>query len=1148
MLNLNIPKKLNDIQRWGNLSGCGVSLALSELVREYPGIVVAMVQDFATASKLEQEIKFFLGEDAESAILHFPDWETLPYDNFSPHQDIISDRVKALYKLSNIEKGILIIPVSTCLYKLCPESFISQNTFLLDEGDTVNLDNIKRKLEHFGYQHTQQVMEHGDFVVRGSILDIFPMGSDVPYRIDLFDDEVDSIRCFDLDSQCSTKKVPQIHVLPAREFPVTDESISTFRTNWRKKFDGDPRNCVIYQDISEKHLSAGIEYYIPLFFEQTSTIFDYISENTLLVRVHDVESSAKDFSEQVDYRYEQYRYDVTRPILEPKELFLDIDDFFRKCKDFPQIHITDKKHDKKVGRMNFLFESLPDLTIDSKSENPLSLLKEFIKDCSYPIVFCVETAGRREILKEILQKHDIPVNDCHSWQELLNTSKLLSIMVSPIEQGILLKNHEVVLITESELFGRKVLQRRRRRIKDVDPNLAIRNLTELTIGSPIVHLDHGVGRYLGLTHLTFNGQDGEFVTLEYAGGDKLYVPVNTLNLISRYSGSNIENAPLHYLGTDKWKKQKKKAQQQIRDTAAELLKVYAKREAANGHQYLAPDQMYEAFASTFPFEETPDQKQAIEHVIGDLTSEQPMDRVICGDVGFGKTEVAMRAAFLVVQGGKQVAVLVPTTLLAQQHYQTFSDRFADFPVTVGVISRFSSKKEQNTSITDLKSGGLDIIIGTHKLLQSSIEFKELGLLVIDEEHRFGVRQKEKFKALRSEVDILTLTATPIPRTLNMSMSGMRDLSIISTPPAKRLSVKTFVREYNKSLIQEAIQRELRRGGQVYYLHNAVDTIQNAAEILEELLPEARISVAHGQMPERELERIMSDFYHRRSNVLVCTTIIETGIDIPTANTIIMARADKLGLAQLHQLRGRVGRSHHQAYAFCLAPPRKAMTPDARKRLDALEAMEALGSGFNLATHDLEIRGAGEILGDGQSGNMTTIGFTLFMELLENAVESLKSGKEPDMELTRQRSGEIDLQIPALIPEAFIPDVHTRLVLYKRIANTENKLELDELKVEMIDRFGLLPQQTKDLFEISSLKHLCNRVGIKNIKASINGGKVEFQPQPNIEPDKIIELISKHPNQYQFDGSSAIRFKHVLKEPSKRLEFIRVLLNYLLGEK
>lgn len=1114
-----LPSKVGDHLRFGNLHGSSLSLIIANIASTSTQPLLVITIDNLAANRLQEDLAFFA---PELTILNFPDWETLPYDNFSPHQDLVSQRLFALSRISNLKNGVLIVPITTLLQRLAPRDFIEGNTFILKKGDEINLEEMRKRLDRSGYRSVPQVMEHGEFAVRGSLFDLFPTGSELPFRIDLFSDEIDSIRTFDPETQRTIDVTDRIELLPAREFPITEQAITTFRRNWREKFSGDPTHSVIYQDVSQGFTPAGIEYYLPLFFNHTETLLDYLPKDTLILRVENIYKHAEQYWNEIRERYEQMRYDLNRPILMPNELYLLIDQLFGQLNQFSQIDLqTEKLTEAGVGKINFATEQPPELTINNKSSQPLEALQNYLADYKNPVLFAAESAGRREVLFELLKTNEIVPVICNSWQEFLK-NKGLAITVAPLEQGLLLTNPSLTVIAESQLFGLQVMQRRRRKIKSYDSEAAVRNLAELTIGAPVVHIDHGIGRYVGLQILSMENIQTEFLTLEYAGGDKLYVPVGSLNLISRYSGVDLEHAPLHRLGHEQWDKAKRKAAEQVSDIAVELLDLYARRAAREGYAFQKPNNGYTTFAAAFPFETTHDQQQAIEQVIEDMAQIKPMDRLICGDVGFGKTEVAMRAAYIAVQDGKQVAVLVPTTLLAQQHYQNFKDRFAEWPVNIEVVSRFRSSKEQQAVLEKVSEGKVDILIGTHRLLQKDVHFKNLGLVIIDEEHRFGVQQKEKLKAMRSEVDILTLTATPIPRTLNMAFSGLREFSIIATPPARRLSIKTFVRERNIGLIREAIMRELLRGGQIYFLHNEVQSIDRLAEEITALVPEARVGIAHGQMRERELEKVMADFYHQRFNVLVCTTIIETGIDIPTANTIIIDRADKFGLAQLHQLRGRVGRSHHQAYAFLLTPPTKEITKDAEKRLDAISSLEDLGAGFTLATHDLEIRGAGELLGEGQSGNIQAIGFSLYMELLEHAVKNLKSGKKgADKPL---RSGtEIDLRITALIPSDYLPDVHTRLIFYKRIANASDADALQELQAEMIDRFGLLPEATKNLFKLTEIKLKAQALGIRKIEAGPKGGRIEFEEQPNIDPMVIIQLIQKQPQNYKLEGPKRLRF-------------------------
>ncbi|MFC1602151.1 transcription-repair coupling factor [Pseudomonadota bacterium] len=1145
-----LPAKPNERLQWGQLYGSSTALAIASAAKNYPGLILVVAEDVQSATQLEQELIFFLGQN-DLSILNFPDWETLPYDIFSPLPELISQRLLTLYKLSSTRKGVLIVPISTLLQRLPPCSYVDANSFLVSVGETLILDDTRRRLESAGYQCVSQVMTHGEFAVRGSLLDIFPMGSSLPFRIDLFDDEVDSIRTFDPESQRSMDKVEQIEMLPAREFPLDEQGIARFRQAYRTQIEGDPQSSIIYREVSEGNALGGLEYYLPLFFEQTASLFDYLPEQCLTIEIDHARDQSALFLQQVEERYEQRRHDVERPILKPREIYLTADELASQLNKGTAIHA--ERHEIASRRKgyadyhNFSTATVPPLGLQARAAKPAAALQELIASKPGRILFIAESAGRREMLLDTLHGFDIKPAVLDGWQGFLESDAELALTVTPLEQGLWLKDAGLIIITEAQLLGERVRQERHRRVSESDPEQIIRNLTELHIGAPVVHEDHGVGRYLGLQSLNVAGMETEFLTLEYAKGDKLYVPVSSLHLISRYSGASPEKAPLHKLGGEQWERLKRKATEKVHDVAAELLDIYARRAANPGFAYPKQGDEYAAFAAAFEFEETPDQGRTIESVVADMESPHPMDRVVCGDVGFGKTEVAMRAAFCAVQGGKQVAVLVPTTLLAQQHYQNFADRFADWPVRVESLSRFRSAKQQKEVLAGLESGSVDIVIGTHKLLQSDIKFKRLGLAIIDEEHRFGVRHKERLKSLRSEVDLLTLTATPIPRTLNMSMSGLRDLSIIATPPAARHPIKTFVSQWNDTLITEACQREIKRGGQVYFLHNEVQTIENTAARLEKLLPGARVQTAHGQMRERELEQIMRDFYHQRFNILVCTTIVESGIDVPSANTIIINRADKLGLAQLHQLRGRVGRSHHRAYAYMLTPPAKSMTPDAKKRLEAIESLEELGAGFTLATHDLEIRGAGELLGDDQSGQIHEIGFSLYTDLLERAVAALKAGRQPELDRPLDHGAEIDLQLPALLPEDYLPDVHSRLVLYKRIASAHSREDLRELQVEMIDRFGLLPEQTKFLFGITELKLKAQPLGIRKIEAGAESGRIIFDEAPKIDPMHLIRLIQSRPKEFKLDGSNKLRFYKDLSDRNKRIEQVASLLDQITGK-
>ncbi len=1103
-----LPTKPDEQFLWKNLHGASVGLALSNAIKTSDRPILIIAADNLYASHLIDELHFFLGKSEN--LFTFPDWETLPYDHFSPHQDIISERLAALYKIPSLKTGAVITTITTLMQRLSPQAYLDGHLFLLKIGDVLHLDELRTRLTKAGYHAVSQVREHGEFAIRGSIIDLFPMGMDTPFRIDLFDNEIDSIRHFSPETQRSLDKIHEIRLLPAKEFPLTEEAIERFRQNWRSQFSGNPLKSPIYQDISEGICSPGIEYYLPFFFEKTASLFDYLPSNTLLVTIGEQQTRANEFWQEIKLRFEQARFDISRPLLTPEQVFIPFGTIAQSLKKYPSVVIN------PITTKGFDFSTSPAplLEINYKATQPLSALQAFLLQYTGRVLFCAESMGRREVILQLFGSISLFPKYFQSWEAFLNSDEQYGIVVAPLEAGFTLQHPALALLTETQLYGKRVMQRRLRKKTVQDPDAIIKDLTELQLQDAVVHIDHGIGRYLGLETLKVGDQLGEFLCLEYLGGDKLYVPVASLHLISRYTSSDPE-----------------------------ILNLYAKRAARPGHAYDFLQEQYAAFAAAFPFEETPDQLQAIEQVFADLTSTKPMDRVICGDVGFGKTEVALRAAFLVVQNNKQVALLVPTTLLAQQHFQNFQDRFADWPIQVEMLSRFRSPKEQKKILERMAEGKVDIVIGTHKLLQSDIKFKSLGLVIIDEEHRFGVGQKEKLKALRAMVDILTLTATPIPRTLNMALSGIRDLSIIATPPARRLSVKTFVHEYKDHLIQEAIQREILRGGQVYFLHNEVTTINKKAEEIAALVSEARISVAHGQMHERDLERVMSAFYHRHTNVLVCSTIIESGIDIPTANTIIINRADKFGIAQLHQLRGRVGRSHHQAYAYLLTPP--TITPDAAKRLDAISSLDDLGIGFTLATHDLEIRGAGELLGEQQSGDMQEIGFTLYMDLLSRAVDALKEGQEPDFETSLlTRPSEIDLHLTALIPENYLYDVPLRLQFYKRIASTTTQTELDEIQVEMIDRFGLLPEPLKNLFAITELKQKANALGIVKVEAGEKGGKLEFNEKPNVKPETIIRLIQLPTQQFRLDGPTRLRFNLSPHTLNQRIEIIAKLLDEL----
>lgn len=1136
--------QLNDHKRYGKVIGSSAALLIAQTLHKLNSFGLVITDNNSQADILSQELEFF--SKGQLPVLNFPDWETLPYDTFSPHQDIISERLKTLNALRQANNGVLIISAQTLMQKVPPASFIGKYVFSIKLEDTLKLDKLRERLAHAGYQHVDTVYEHGEFSIRGSIIDLYPMGHDLPYRIELFDDEVESLRSFDPENQRSLEKFEAINLLPAREFPCNDESFTAFRKLFRETFE-QSHKAPLLKDLQNNLIPSGIEYYQPLFFnalfeEGMSCLLDYIPEQACIFSFEQISDHLEKFWNDIEQRYESLRYDIERPLLPPAELYSRPNDLLAQLKSFQRISFSDKPLEEQAGKLNLPVSTAPDLSVDHRLTEPYSRLIQFTKDFDGTIVLIPDSAGRRETLAESLKSAHVKTANIGNWQDLSISQKdTVQLLVAPLAKGVIFENQNLAIITEQELFGFTISQRRRATKTEDHSDQVIKNLTELKMDSPVVHLDHGVGRYRGLETIELDGQANEFLILEYADNAKLYVPVNNLHMIARYTGADDEHAPINKLGSERWSQAKRKAAEKARDTAAQLLDIYARRAAKKGFQFDLPDESYRQFAAGFPFEETPDQAQAINAVIQDMHKPTPMDRLVCGDVGFGKTEVAMRAAFIAVQSGKQVAVLVPTTLLAQQHYESFRDRFADWPVKVEVLSRFKTAKEQTAALQQLEEGKVDILVGTHKIIQGDVKFKDLGLLIIDEEHRFGVQQKDKLKSLRSDVDILTLTATPIPRTLNMSMSGIRDLSIIATPPAKRLSVKTFVRQKDDVTLREALLRELLRGGQAYILHNEVKSIEKTAQNIRKLMPEARVEFAHGQMRESELERIMSDFYHRRFNILVCTTIIETGIDVPNANTIIIERADKFGLAQLHQLRGRVGRSHHQAYAYLMTPQPRSITKDAVKRLEAISAADTLGAGFTLATHDLEIRGAGELLGEDQSGQIEGVGFTLFMELLEDAVKSIKEGKEPNLDKPLQQSTEVNLKIPALIPNEYLPDIHERLIIYKRISNADNKQALHDLKVEMVDRFGLLPDATKNLFRLTELRFKAETLGITKIEAGPKNGKMVFSSDTQVDTFKIVTMMQSQPQKYRLQGGNQLQFTLDMNKTERRFQAVDALL-------
>lgn len=1129
--------------RWRGLLPGADALALAAAARAQDAPLLVVTADTESANRLESELAFFLSQPSDPEVLHFPDWETLAYDSFSPHEAIISQRLATLAALPSLRRGVLVSPITTLLHRISPLNWLLGRTLALRKGDQFDRDENLKRFHAAGYRRVDTVLEHGEYAVRGALIDIFPMGSAHPFRIDLFDDEIESLRTFDPESQRTLETLDALRLLPAKEFPLDEAALKGFKDRWHLAFDVDARACPIYQDVAQGSAPAGVEYYLPLFFEALDSLPTYLPEGTLVAFLEGTAPAAEAFRQEVKGRFENLRYDTQRPILPPETLFQSADELFEQLGRFGQLRLSTDVGDG----FDFAVRPLPDLSYSEDVQARLDRLKVFLAGDDAPerVLICAESAGRRELLRETLARGGLAVSPVSDLEAFFAKGPGLGLTLAPLFHGFHLPEQRLAVITEADLLGERVQQSRRRKKGAGDaPELIVRSLSELTPGAPVVHNEHGVGRYLGLETMALDDGAQEFLTLEYAGGSKLYVPVANMHLISRYSGADEAHAPLHRLGSEQWEKARRKAAEKVRDVAAELLDIYARRELRPGHAFPAPDADYERFAGAFPFEETDDQERAIAAVLEDMTAARAMDRLVCGDVGFGKTEVAMRAAYLAVAGERQVAVLVPTTLLAQQHFETFSDRFADWPVRVEVLSRFRSTSEVKAVADRLKAGKIDIIVGTHKLLSKEFEYARLGLIIIDEEHRFGVRQKEQLRALRAEVDVLTLTATPIPRTLNMSMHGLRDLSIIATPPQQRLSIKTFVREASDGLVKEAALRELLRGGQVFFVHNEVRTIEQAAERLRALIPEARVAVGHGQMRERELEQVMSDFYHRRANVLLCSTIIETGIDVPNANTIIIERADRFGLAQLHQLRGRVGRSNRQAYAYLLTPHVKAMTTDAQKRLEAIEAAGDLGAGFSLATHDLEIRGAGELLGDEQSGQIEAIGFTLYMDMLERATAALRAGKEANLDAPLGTGVEVDLHLPALIPDDYLPDVHARLIAYKQIASAEDEEALKDVQRSMIDRFGLLPPPLKTLFEVTRLKLKAEALGITRVNAGAENGRLDFAQEPTLDPMALITMVQQSPNRYRLEGGQRLRFRLPMETPEQRMHTVEGLLDAL----
>jgi transcription-repair coupling factor (superfamily II helicase) len=1126
--------------------GSGDACLIADLARQHKAPILVLCADPLTAQRLAEEILLF---GPALRVRQLPDWETLPYDSFSPHQDLISERLRTLHALTMHEVDVLTVPVTTALYRLAPPSFLAAYTFSFRQGDELDEAQLRAQLMLANYTHMTQVSAPGEFSIRGGLIDLFPMGSVLPYRLDLFDNEIESIRSFDIDTQRSLYPVKEIQLLPGREFPMDEEARTQFRARFREFFEGDPSRALPYKDVGNGIAFAGIEYYLPLFFEETATLMDYVPAGSLVITHGDAQNAIGRFQSDTHSRFSFLKNDRERPILPPESLFLSDEQFFNGIKPFSRLSLNTQADDQPIAHPDF--EALPLVAVNRRDKDPLAQLRQEVLDPKNRTVLCADSAGRRETLLQMLRDHDLsPAADCQSLTDFLESDAAFALIVAPLSRGFALVHDSLSLLTENDLYPSQTRTQssRRRNERSSDVEAMVRDLSELREGDPVVHAEHGIGRYCGLKEMDLGEGPVEFLHLEYAKGSTLYVPVAQLHVIARYSGADPEHAPLHQLGSGQWDKARRRAAKQARDSAAELLALYAQRAAREGFQFKLPLNDYQAFSEGFGFEETPDQAAAIEAVVNDMTSGQPMDRLVCGDVGFGKTEVALRAAFLAVANGKQVALLCPTTLLAEQHTQTFSDRFADWPIRVAELSRFRSTKETQAAIAGLRDGSVDIVIGTHKILSSDVRFKQLGLVIIDEEHRFGVRQKEALKQLRAEVDILTLTATPIPRTLGMSLEGIRDFSVIATAPQKRLAIKTFVRREDGSTIREALLRELKRGGQVYFLHNEVETIHNRRARLEELVPEASIAVAHGQMPERELEAVMKGFYQKRYNVLLCTTIIETGIDVPTANTIVIHRADRLGLAQLHQLRGRVGRSHHQAYAYLLTPGEDAITSNAKKRLEAIQAMEELGAGFFLAMHDLEIRGAGEVLGESQSGDIQEVGYSMYADMLNTAVKALKAGEEPDLDSPFALQCEVNLHTSALLPANYCPDVNARLGHYKALSHARTEDDLIHIHEELIDRYGLLPEAGENLLAVHRLRIKAEPLGIVKIDASEAQATIQFSSKPNVDAVSIIELVQKN-KQVRLAGPDKLKIEITKGEEIKnRIQAVRNVLNSLRKEK
>lgn len=1110
--------------RWGELYGSSLAWALAEAAPvSAPVLVIAPTG--READRMLAELSFFAGQG--QTLLSFPDRETLPYDPFSPHPDIVSQRLQTLAALPELQRGLIVTTKAALLDRLPPRRFIDAHAFELRSGERVDLVRLRAGLAGMGYAHVTQVLSPGEFAVRGSVLDLYAAGAARPFRLDLFDDQIESIRSFNPADQRSAERLDIVRLLPAREFPTTPEAVAGFRSRWRERFEGDPQASPVYRAVTQGLAPAGIEAWLSFFFDQTATLVEYLPPSTVIVDTADLEHALPLAWAEIEERYEQRRHDRERPILPPAEAFAAADAISAALSAHARVLVTSVKAEPLAAVLpirNFGSEPPPELRVDPRAALPAAVFAAFHTRFEGRVILTADSAGRRELLLELLRRQNLHAVEVTDWIGFAAGEQSLAIAVAPDVRGLVLPDRHVALVAEDQLFGERARQERRRRRADRDPEAILRELAALSPGSPVVHEEYGVGRYRGLRVMQVNGNPAEFLVLEYAGGDLLYVPVHALDRVTRYTGGSPDAAPWHKLGTEQWARARRRAAERLRDVAAELLDLYSRRAARQGRAIEFDESDYRAFEAGFPFEETVDQRDAIDAVLADMRAGSPMDRVICGDVGFGKTEVALRASFAAVQGGRQVAVLVPTTLLAQQHAQTFADRFADWPIKVENLSRFRTAVEQREVIAGLVSGSVDVVIGTHRLLQRDVEFRDLGLVVVDEEHRFGVAHKERLKQMRADVDMLTLTATPIPRTLNMALGGLRELSLMTTPPAERMAIETFVCQWSDGLVREACLREIRRGGQVYAVHNTIEDIEPFAERLRRLVPEATVRVGHGRMRERDLERLMLDFYHRRFEVLVCTTIIESGIDVPTANTILIDGAERFGLAQLHQLRGRVGRSHHRAWAYLIAPPKATLPEDSAKRLEAIEALEDLGAGFTLATQDLEIRGAGELLGEEQSGQIQEIGIGLYLELLDRAVQALREGREPDLERPLHTGPEVDLQLPALLPEDYMPDVHLRLQLYKRMAGAADATQLDDLQVEMIDRFGPLPPPAQTMFRVHRLKLRAANLGIRRLEIGATAGVVEFATEHRVDPARVIRLVQRSNGRFRLDGSHRLRIR------------------------